>query len=51
VLKSSLENAARFPDAKPLIGPLDYLRRDIAAIEEGELPDAAVSPRSAYIEL
>jgi phenylpropionate dioxygenase-like ring-hydroxylating dioxygenase large terminal subunit len=33
VLTSSLENAARFPDARPLIGPLDYLRRDIEAIE------------------
>ena len=51
VLKSSLENAARFPDAKPLIGPLDYLRRDIEAIEKGDLPGAAASPRTAYIEL
>ena len=51
VLKSSLENAARFPDARPLIGPLDYLRRDIEAIEKGELPGAAQSPRTAYIEL
>jgi hypothetical protein len=51
VLTSSLENAARFPDARPLIGPLDYLRRDIEAIEKGELPGAARTPRTAYIEL
>lgn len=51
VLKSAHENATRFPVSRPLIGPLDYLRQDIEAIERSELPGAAQSPRTAYIEL
>ncbi|MEJ2125726.1 MAG: (2Fe-2S)-binding protein, partial [Alphaproteobacteria bacterium] len=51
VLKSASDNAQHFPDAPPVIGPLDFLRRDIKAIMAGALPSAAETPRTGYIEL
>ena len=51
ILKSASENAKRFPDAKPIIGPLDFLRRDIESIMNGELPSAATKPIIHYLEL
>jgi phenylpropionate dioxygenase-like ring-hydroxylating dioxygenase large terminal subunit len=51
VLKSASDNAQHFPDASPVIGPLDFLRRDIEAIMAGAPPSAAETPRTAYIEL
>jgi len=51
VLKSASDNAALSPSARPIIGPLDFLRRDIEAIMAGTLPSAAEAPRTAYIEL
>lgn len=51
ILKSALDNAALHPEARPLIGPLDFLRQDIGAILRGEMPEAARTPRTSYIEL
>ncbi|WP_292469554.1 Rieske 2Fe-2S domain-containing protein [Mesorhizobium sp.] len=51
VLKSASDNARFAPQALPVIGPLDFLRRDIAAIMEGKLPAAAGEPRVHQIEL
>ena len=51
VLKSACENAKLSPDQKPVIGPLDFLRRDIAAIMAGELPSSAAAPVIHHIEL
>ena len=51
VLRSASLNAALTPSAKPVIGPLDFLRRDIEAIVEGREPDAARTPKTAYIAL
>lgn len=49
VLASARANAV--PGQKPVIGPLDFLRRDIAKILDGEMPAAAAAPRVHYIEL
>jgi len=51
VLKSASDNARLLPQALPVIGPLDFLRRDIAAIMEGKMPAAASEPRVHQIEL
>lgn len=51
VLRSAHLNAALGGPATPLVGPLDILRRDIAAIMAGALPPAAEAPRTAYMEL
>lgn len=51
VLKSASDNARFPPEALPAIGPLDFLRRDIAAIMEGKMPSAAAEPRLYQIEL
>lgn len=49
VLASARDNS--HAGQKPVIGPLDFLRRDIAAIMEGRMPEAAITPRTHYIEL
>lgn len=51
VLKSASDNARHAPPAPPAIGPLDFLRRDMAAIMAGEMPPAAATPRVYQIEL
>ena len=51
VLTSASRNAAHWPQAKPVIGPLDFLRRGIEAILAGDLPPEAREPQTAYIEL
>jgi phenylpropionate dioxygenase-like ring-hydroxylating dioxygenase large terminal subunit len=51
VLKSASDNARHAPPAPPAIGPLDFLRRDMAAIMTGEMPPAAATPRMYQIEL
>ena len=51
MLKSASDNARFAPQAVPVIGPLDFLRRDIAAIMEGKLPAAASEPKVHEIEL
>ncbi|TIV76507.1 MAG: (2Fe-2S)-binding protein, partial [Mesorhizobium sp.] len=51
VLKSASDNARFAPRALPVIGPLDFLRRDIAAIMEGRTPPAASGPKVHEIEL
>ncbi|TJW70221.1 MAG: (2Fe-2S)-binding protein, partial [Mesorhizobium sp.] len=51
VLKSASDNARFAPRALPVIGPLDFLRRDITAIMEGKMPVAASEPRVHQIEL
>lgn len=51
VLKAALENAQNAPAAKPVIGPLDFLREDIARIMRGDLPSAAKSPRTTALQL
>lgn len=49
VLASARANALE--GQKPVIGPLDFLRRDIARILAGEMPEAATAPRVHMIEL
>lgn len=51
VLAQTAANAAIEPVAPPLIGPLDFLRADIAAIDAGRLPAAAAGPVYHQIEL
>jgi nitrite reductase/ring-hydroxylating ferredoxin subunit len=51
VLTSASLNATFWPNATPLVGPLDFLRRSIEAILAGTLPPAAEKPETAYIEL
>lgn len=51
VLSSARRNASIGALAKPVIGPLDVLREDIARIEAGEMPKAADAPRRYVIEL
>lgn len=51
VLSTALENARHAPVAKPVIGPLDFLREDIARIQSGQMPLAAATPRRFQIEL
>lgn len=51
VLKSASLNAAYWPEAAPIVGPLDFLRRSIEAIMAGALPPVAERPETAYIEL
>ncbi len=41
---------SQFPDAKPLVGPLDILRRDIELIMHGSRPNAASTPVTHYLE-
>jgi len=51
VLTSASLNAAHWPEAAPIIGPLDFLRRSIEAIMAGALPPVAETPATFYIEL
>lgn len=51
VLRSAFDNARLAPEAQPMIGPLDFLRREIEAISAGTLPAAAASPKLYEIEL
>ncbi|MFQ1702600.1 Rieske 2Fe-2S domain-containing protein [Loktanella agnita] len=51
ILKSSYEYSQLHPDMKPVIGPLDFLREDIARIIAGERPRAADTPQSLVMEL
>ncbi len=51
VLRSASENACFPPAAKPVIGPLDFLRRDIEAILNGEPHSAMEQNRIHHIEL
>ena len=51
MLKSASLNAAYWPEAAPVVGPLDFLRRSIEAIMAGALPPVAERPETAYIEL
>lgn len=51
VLKSALENAQNPPQAKPVMGPLDFLREDIARIMRGDAPRSADAPTTHQIEL
>ncbi|MEL7461638.1 MAG: Rieske 2Fe-2S domain-containing protein [Pseudomonadota bacterium] len=46
VLRSAFDNAR---GAKPMVGPLDFLRREIEALERGEAVDAG--PKTYEIEL
>lgn len=51
MLAQTADNAELVPSAVPLIGPLDFLRADIAAIDAGHLPAAAAAPLRHQIEL
>ncbi len=51
ILKSALENSAHGPATKPVIGPLDFLRDDIARIIAGDLPKSAENPQTKTLEL
>ncbi|NKM58526.1 Rieske (2Fe-2S) protein [Rhizobium anhuiense] len=51
VLTSASQNAAYWPEASAIVGPLDFLRRSIEAIIAGAMPPAADSPETFYIEL
>ncbi|MCU0900507.1 MAG: Rieske 2Fe-2S domain-containing protein [Cypionkella sp.] len=49
ILRLCAENAQ--PGQKPVIGPLDILRQDIALILSGQPPRAATTPRSLHMLL
>ncbi len=51
ILKSARDNARFAPEVRPLIGPLDFLRADMAKILAGERPMAADQPQTFQIEL
>ncbi|WP_321503432.1 Rieske 2Fe-2S domain-containing protein [Breoghania sp.] len=51
VLRSASLNSRFTPDARPVIGPLDFLRKDIEAILKGEPHSAMEVSRRASIEL
>ena len=51
VLRAALENATHAPQAKPVIGPLDFLREDIGRIIAGKRPKAADAPQQRQLEL
>ncbi len=51
ILKNAQENAERDPKAKPVIGPLDFLREDIARIIDGKLPKTNDVPMTYTMEL
>lgn len=51
MLKSVQDNAQHGPKAKPVIGPLDFLREDIARIIQGKIPKAADKPKTYTLEL
>jgi phenylpropionate dioxygenase-like ring-hydroxylating dioxygenase large terminal subunit len=51
VLRSASENACFPPASKPVIGPLDFLRSDIVAIQNGEPHSAMGTNRIDHIEL
>tara|TARA_R100000322_G_scaffold165949_1_gene131804 strand:- start:3143 stop:4129 length:987 start_codon:yes stop_codon:yes gene_type:complete len=51
VLSRAFDNARLLPTARPVIGPLDILREDIARIAAGEMPKAAQTPRRVQIAL
>lgn len=51
VLASASLNAAYWPQASAIIGPLDFLRRSIEAIMDGAAPPAANQPESFSFEL
>jgi nitrite reductase/ring-hydroxylating ferredoxin subunit len=50
-LKGAYAMARMAPVAKPVIGPLDFLREDVARIMAGEMPRAADTPRSVTLAL
>ena len=51
VLSSAKRNAAIWPKAKPIIGPLDFLRQDIEAIQSGKSPASQTTSQTFQIEL
>jgi phenylpropionate dioxygenase-like ring-hydroxylating dioxygenase large terminal subunit len=51
ILRSAFDNARIGGEATRMIGPLDFLRRDIEQIAGGALPSAAQTPRNYEIEL
>lgn len=51
VLTAAFDNVRQNPDARPVIGPLDFLRLEIEAIVAGALPSSATSPRRYEILL
>ncbi|MFN3824055.1 MAG: Rieske 2Fe-2S domain-containing protein [Pseudorhodobacter sp.] len=51
VLRSAFDNGRLAPGVAPMIGPLDFLRREIEAIAAGALPAAATAPARYDIEL
>lgn len=51
VLRAASLNSRLAPEARPLIGPLDFLRKDIEAILKGEPHSVRRPPRTAFLEL
>ncbi|HBF30969.1 Rieske 2Fe-2S domain-containing protein [Rhizobium sp.] len=51
VLESARNNARFAPETIPVIGPLDFLRNDIAAILAGHVPEASSEPKIYHLEL
>ncbi len=51
VLSQAFDNTCLTPEARRVIGPLDFLRPEIEAIAAGAMPAAAAAPRSYDILL
>lgn len=51
MLRGTQANALHGPPAKPVIGPLDFLRDDIARIIDGQSPKTAKKPKTYTLEL
>lgn len=51
MLKATQDNATQGPKAKPVIGPLDFLREDIARIIDGQPPKSTATPKTYTLEL
>jgi hypothetical protein len=51
VLSQAFDNVGLMPEARRVIGPLDFLRTEIEAIAAGAMPATATAPRSYDILL
>jgi phenylpropionate dioxygenase-like ring-hydroxylating dioxygenase large terminal subunit len=51
ILRAAFDNARMTGQRTPMVGPLDFIRREIEAIAAGQRPPSAVAPRHYELEL